>query len=131
MIKYSLIERKNPITKECSYYSNLAPVKPITLEDLKPEIAETCRVAPFLLWGIINCLEREIIEALQNGHSVRLGDLGSFHLTLQSKGAKTKEEFTDELLEDSKVRFIPSPNMRKSLSLKNPKVELVTEMKEE
>ena len=90
MLKYSLIERANPITKKMAYYATLAPATPTSIEVFIPEMCQTCRVSKLQLLNVIACLEKTIVQALRNGQSIRLGDLGSFHLTLSSNGANTE-----------------------------------------
>ena len=127
MLKYSLLERRNPITKKIAYYANLAPVNPLTLEAFSSNICNASRVSPLQLLNVIECLEKEITQALLNGHSVRLGDLGSFHLTISSDGANTVEEFSTEHLNGLRVQFIPCSKMRKRFDLNHPDVVLVKE----
>jgi predicted histone-like DNA-binding protein len=125
MLKYSLIERANPFTEEVCYYASLNPPTPITLESFAANICGNCNITTLQLYNVIYHLENEIIKALQNGNSVRLGDLGSFHITLSSTGTDTPDKFSKENLRGLKVRFVPTSKMRKEFDLNNPKVALL------
>jgi hypothetical protein len=72
--------------------------------------------------AVISALEESIFKALRNGQSARFGDLGSFHPTLSSTGAATKDEFSKANLRGLKVRFVPSTKMRYEMSMNNPNV---------
>ena len=58
---------------------------------------------------------------------MRFGDLGSFHVTLKSKGTDTKEEFTTANIERVMVRFTRSSKMRSDLMVgqKNVKFKVI------
>ena len=125
MLKYSLISRKNPVTKEFAFHSNLAPVTPIKLNELAQDVSDACTLTVHDIKAVVSALEERIYKALRNGQSVRLGDLGSFRPTVKSASAATEEDFTMENIRGIKVRFVPSSKMRYELSLKNPNVTLV------
>ncbi len=125
MIKYYLISRKNPITKEYAYHANATSVTPIMLDELAEDISGSCTVTKHDVKAVISVLEEKIIKALRNGQSVRLGDLGSFHARISSKAAATTDAFEQsENIRGILVRFTPSSKMRYALSLKNPAVQL-------
>ena len=133
MIKYSLIPRKNPITKEIAYHATGLPVTPIMLEQIAEEISSQCTLTAHDIKAVVSALEEVIFKHLRNGNSVRLGDLGSFHARLTSKGSASEDDFKIEHLRGIRVRFLPSSKLRYELSLKNPNVKLlkVTELVEE
>ena len=124
MLKYTLISRKNPITKEYLYHATLLPVVPIRLSELAQEVSDACTLTTHDIKAVISALEERIYKALRNGQSVRLGDLGSFHPTLSSSGTPTEEEFSAENLRGVKVRFVCSSKMRYEMGLNNPHVTL-------
>ena len=125
MIKYLLISRKNPITKEYAYHASAIPVTPVKLEEIAENISATCTVNSADVKAVLDALQAQVINCLRNGQSVRLGDLGSFHARLASAGAPTEEEFSMEHVRGIRVRFTPSSKMRWELSTENPKVSLV------
>ncbi len=125
MLKYNLISRKNPITKEYAFHASLIPVVPITLKTLAQEVSDTCTLTVHDVKAVISALEERVYKALRNGQSVRLGDLGSFRPTVHSASAATEEDFTMENIRGLKVRFVPSSKLRYEMSLSNPNVTLV------
>ena len=125
MIKYLLISRKNPITKEYAYHASAIPVTPVKLEEIAENISATCTVTSADVKAVLDALQAQVINCLRNGQSVRLGDLGSFHARLASAGAPTEEEFSMEHVRGIRVRFTPSSKMRYELSPKNPNMSLV------
>ena len=125
MIKYLLISRKNPITKEYAYHASAIPVTPVKIDEIAENISATCTVNSADVKAVLDALQTQVIRCLRNGQSVRLGDLGSFHARIASASAATEEDFTPENIRGVRVRFTPSSKMRWELSTENPKVSLV------
>ena len=125
MIKYTLIQKKNPITKENAFHASALAVTPVSINEIAEGIAGLCTLTMPDIKAVIAALEEVTFKHLRNGCSVRLGDLGSFHARLSSRGAVSEEEFTNENIRGLKVRFSPSSRLRYQLSLQNPHVKLV------
>ena len=69
--------------------------------------------------AVLDALQYEVIEALENGNSVRLGDLGSFRLTMKSQGVETVAEAKKkgaQLIKKVNVQFTKSTTMRDTLT---------------
>ena len=122
MINYSIVSKKNPVSKQVTYHAQSLSTSPIALATLAKDISAQCTVTVHDVKAVLSALEEHITRALQNGNSVRLGDLGSFHVTLCSRGAATKEEFGTELIERVRVRFVCSAAMRSSFELTNKEI---------
>ena len=123
MIKYNVIPRKNPINKEVKYYAQMAPVNPVTLNDVAEAIASNCTVTLHDCKAVLSALQEQIALQLRNGNSVRLGDLGSFHPVVKSSGALSADEFSTAHIKGLKVCFNMSSQMRYMLSKQNPSVK--------
>ena len=68
---------------------------------------------------VLDALQYEVIEALANGNTVRLGDLGSFRLTIKSEGVSTAAEAKKkgaQLIKKVNVQFTKSATMRDSFN---------------
>ena len=68
--------------------------------------------------AVLDALQYEVMEALENGNTVRLGDLGSFRLTMKSQGAPTAAEAKKkgaQLIKQVNVQFTKSTTMRDTL----------------
>lgn len=83
---------KNPTTKETKFYVQASPQKPVDLKTIADRIEKRSTVILADIKAVLAALEYEVIQALKEGHTVRLGDLGSFYTRLQSNGAETQEE---------------------------------------
>ena len=115
MIKYIAQIRKNPVTKAVAWYPQAAHVEALNLDDIAERISLTCTVTEHDIKAVLSALQEQIVFALRNGNSVRLGDLGSFRLTMQGNPSETREEVSAEKIKRIRVRFTSGSRLRTSL----------------
>lgn len=120
MIKYIIQGKKNPLKKtEIKYYPQMAPSTPMTLAQIVKRVEKRSTVSSADVKAVLDALQYEVIEALENGNSVRLGDLGSFRLTIKSQGVETVAEAKKkgaQLIKKVNVQFTKSITMRDTLT---------------
>lgn len=119
MINYKVVPRKNPQTKAVKYYAQSMRTTAMTQDQIAANISRESTVHIADVKAVLVCLEEQIILALQNGNSVKFGDLGSFRASLRSTGADAVKKFDSDHINKVLVRFRASTSMRKSLSVKN------------
>lgn len=122
MINYSVVSKKNPVNKKVTYHAQAVSTSPMLLTALAKDISSQCTVTIHDVKAVLSALEEHVTRALLNGNTVRLGDLGSFHVTLAGKGTDTREEYSTDLIERVRVRFICSAAMRSVFNPKNKEV---------
>lgn len=100
MIDYSVSSRPNPRDKEAApkYYASPQVSENISLEKFARHISEhnskyNRADVSAVLTQSVDCLREMLLE----GKKIELGDLGSFYIGLNSKGALTAEKFTPEI----------------------------------
>lgn len=126
MIRYVTRAMRNPSTQVVKYYPQPASLNPLTLNGVVEQIERQCTVSEPDIKAVINALEYVVIQALKNGQSVRLGDLGSFRFTMTTEGAATAKEVKASLIKKLNVRFTPSGAMRKKLKVENVEFAALT-----
>ena len=120
MLTYHIVRRKNIKTGTLLYYPQL--VSPVVNDHNKiiERIEKKCTLASADVKAVIDALEVEIIDCLQQGQSVRLGDLGSFRPSLRcGKGVTKPEEVNASLIKRVHIVFHPSARIRRALSVKD------------
>ena len=117
MIKYKVVERENPVTRVKTYFAQVAPVEPVTLEQVVKRIEKSSTVSSADIKAVLDALQFEVIQSLQDGKSVRLGDLGSFRPTISSRSAESAETFLPSNIKRVRVQFSPSATMLEEMSL--------------
>lgn len=122
MLKYYIIGRKNPLNKSEKFYAQLSAGAPVTLTELTEKIVQRCTLTKPDVQAAIAAFEEEVTAALMQGRSVKFGTLGCFRPSLASTGSMDKEGFTSKNIKRVKVRFTPSPTIRKTVQPGQPGV---------
>ncbi len=60
-------------------------------------------------------LEKVVSRLLHDGHTVQLGDLGTFNLTITAEGQKEEKKVSADDIKKLNLRFRISKTMRESL----------------
>ena len=109
-IEYSLVQRGLPgnPTGPKKWYANVRASGTTNERSMADKISRGTSLSSTDIKAAIESLLQEIPRELADGQIVKLGDLGSFRVTLQSEGTDTEEEFTLTRLRKVKVNFAPS-----------------------
>ena len=108
MFKYIVRAIKSPINKSVKYYAQAESTTPVGLDVITQRIEKRTTVSSADAKAVLDALEYEIKEALIDGKSVRLGDLGTFRATIHGKGAATRESHSVKNISNLKCVFKPS-----------------------
>ena len=123
MIKFVIRAKKNPLKKDqVKFYPQMAPGVPVMLRMIGGRIEKRSGVSSASVKAVLDALQYEILQTLADGNSVRLGDLGSFRLTIHGEGVTTAKEAKEKganLIKRVSVRFTKSSTMRMALDKRN------------
>ena len=131
-IKYKTVKLGNPAkpAEPKKFFAQISESGRINLPELADNIARhSTTVSKTDIQAVLTILGEELAALLAKGHSVHLGELGYFHVTLKSKGALEEKDVNASLIEEAKVRFIAGPVLEKEI--KNAKFEKAAEPKKE
>lgn len=115
-MEYVIRPKRVPATNKIRYYMLVAPVKPVELGDIAARIERTSTVSSADIKAVLDALQYEVREQIKAGHSVRLGDLGSFRPTIACKGMDKAEDLSVRNIKRVRVQFTPSATLEKELS---------------
>lgn len=129
MITLKVRGLKNFKLDKKQYFPQVAPTTPIGLNDVAEQIEKQSTVSLADIKGVLDALQEVVLEAMADGYSVRLGDLGSFRPTISAvKSRENQEDVSADDIKAVRVRFRPSAALTKrllpsklQLSLKRPK----------
>ena len=113
-VKYVVCERGNPLQpdQQKKWYANAKSTGEIKLRALSKEIATRSTVSPADTQAVLVALTEVLVEHLAEGKIVRLGDFGSFQISLSSTGAETEAKFNASLIKGNKVVFRPGIDLK-------------------
>ena len=108
-VTYSVVPRVNPRDKEAApkFYAQAQARGDVNIREMATRIQGSCTVTKADVYAVLVALEDVIMEALQNGEIVRLGELGTFQVSLSGKGAVTSEDYDTSLIKKARINFRP------------------------
>ena len=117
-IEYVMLEKGNPTNPQApkKWYANAKNNGSVSLKELNKQITKYCRVSSETTFFVLNALTKVLCDNLANGKIVRLGDFGSFQITLSSEGAESAEKFNSSQIKKPKVVFRPSADIKEMLN---------------
>ena len=117
-VKYNVSGRKNPQKPEeaAKFYANAKADGEATLKSISKEIAGgSTTVSDTDVLAVLNDLTKVLVRHLSEGEIVRLGDFGSFQITISSEGAETEAKFNASMIKSSRITFRPGEDLKEML----------------
>lgn len=113
MIEYKARAARNITTGEVVYYPAAVLSGTMKIAAVAAEIEKRSTVSSADVKAVLDALQFEVKQALADGHTVRLGDLGSFRPTVvAARGSDEKTEVTARDISHIRVRFTPSSQLQ-------------------
>lgn len=116
MIQYKISSVKSPKTGLKVYFPTIVQNGALSLNDVTNRISKRSTMHTADIKAVLSALEGVVGDALTSGHTVRLGDLGSFRLTCAATGGEDDAtKVTANHVSRLRVRFTPSGAMQRML----------------
>lgn len=116
-INYSLTQRVNPKDPAAArkFYAIAKSSGEETTRQLATEISKRTNLSSAEVYAIIEAFIDLIPERIADGKIVRLGDFGSFNVTISSEGTEKPEDFNATLIKSNSLNFRPGKLVQKVL----------------
>ena len=84
-VTYSVVPRKNLLKKDepAKYYAQAQASGDVEVKEMAKRIEKACTVTRADVMAVLIALEDTIVEGLERGEIVRLGEIGSFQIGLR------------------------------------------------
>lgn len=117
-IRYVLSERHNPQDPAApkKFYAHAKSTGDINLKQLSKDISARSTVNSSDTLAVLDSLIQQLVKELEAGRIVRLGDFGSFQISISSEGAETADQFTSSMIKGSRIIFRPGSDLRDMLA---------------
>lgn len=111
------VMRKNPMDKDAApkYYPIQKTVRMVDETTVAEQIADETTLNPAEALMAIRQLRKVLLRELMNSNSVKLGNWGSFGITLNTTGAESPETVKANNVKQVKVNFTPGTEMKEAL----------------
>lgn len=118
MLNYSVKEKVNPQAPADprKYYGVAKSSGEASLRFLAKRISKETTLGTPDVMAVLEALLQDIPELLLEGQIVKLGDFGSFNLTISGSGAETEEEYHSGLINRTNLHFRPGKEFKDQLS---------------
>lgn len=127
MIQFKVKKLKSPKTGTNFYFPAIVLGGTLTLSEVANRIAKRSTMHTADIKAVLSALEQTVGDALTSGHSVRLGDLGSFRITCTTThGEDDPKLVTTKQVDKLRVRFTPSAAMQQKLGCADARTRSVT-----
>lgn len=134
-VNYCVVGKINPMDPESGdikYYAVMQSKGQTGIDEIAERISLATTATRADVLAVLAALEEQVIDYLESGQSVKLGDIGSFRLSASGQGAETEDTYDSAMIEKVKVVFTPSSRMKAALnSLKFTKVPIKKKKEEE
>jgi predicted histone-like DNA-binding protein len=116
-INYVLMQRVNPkdVTAPRKFYAVTKSTGEETTRQLAIEISKRNGISVADVFASIESLIDLVPERLNEGKIVRLGEFGSFSMSINSEGVEKEEDFTAANIKGNSLNFRPGKQVQKVL----------------
>lgn len=118
MYKYKLVKKINPQDKAAPKKWYTIPISevPQTVKAMTRAATENTTTAPIEMEAALELLRRHARQQLQQGHTVRVGDLGTIRVSFKSDGVEDITDFNaGAMIKNPRIIFTPSKEFRESV----------------
>ncbi len=114
---YNKIEKGNPQkpTEAKKWYVSLKKTSQVSEKEVAKLIADETTMNRKEVEMALDQFEKILVRLLLDGHSVQLGDWGSFHLSCTSEGSTTEKEVSVNKIKNVNIRFTAGKEMKEAL----------------
>ena len=100
---------------EPKYYPALTNRKTVDLRKLSQDMSDKSTLHTADIYGVIQMLTEIIPKYLQRGHNIKLGDLGTFSLSVRGEGESEPEKVNSSNIKEVRMNFRPSRYLKDTL----------------
>ena len=117
-VEYVLVERGNPADKAApkKFYPQAKAKGEVTLKEVCTIISDRSTASKGDVTLILDGFVHTLLTELAKGSIVRMGDFGSFQISVSGEGAEHAEKFTSSMIESASIVFRPGKDLRDMLT---------------
>ncbi|BDD11343.1 DNA-binding protein [Fulvitalea axinellae] len=118
-VEFKSVERRNPQQNDAppKYYAQIVQKERVKIKEMAADIADISTVSEVDIAAVLSALVKMVPKYLAKGRPVKLGDLGTFSLSLKAEGVDTEDKVTAHTISGNKVNFRAGQEVRNQLKL--------------
>ncbi len=117
MIIIKSIERANPMDRDGAkkFYPTVVSSGEIDLNELAAELSDATTLNEVDCVAVLYALEKSMVKHLQNGKTLKFGNVGTFKVSVSGTGSEKSEEVSSGNVEKARILFAPSLKLKRLL----------------
>lgn len=118
MYKYKLVKKYNPQSPEAQrkWYATSIGEQALSIKAMTRAATENTSTAPIEMEAALELLGKYAVQQLQQGHIIRIGNLGTLRITFQSEGVEDISTYNSTaMIKNPRILFTPSKEFRDSV----------------
>lgn len=116
-ITYNVVEKGNPSDQSApkKFYASAVMTGKTDIEELTKRIEKISTVSGADIRAVLYAIIDIVPDILSEGNSVRIGDLGTFRVSISSDGSDTAEEVSSSNVRGARIIFTPGKEFKSML----------------
>ena len=119
-VKYKVVsKRPGGVAGEndVSYYPTVTGRTVVGLREISDIVSDSTSFTSADIYGMAEGLLQVIPKLLQNGHSVKLGELGIFSLSVRAEGSSDPVDVSVHNIKEVRLNFLPAKQLKRDMQL--------------
>lgn len=118
MITFKPVLRKNPKypNDPKKYYPLVKSTGTVDVRTISEELSDASTLNSVDIRAVLFGLEKSLLKYLQEGYTVKFGDLGTFRPSMSGTAAEKAEELTASNVSKVRIVFSPSPILKRTVA---------------
>jgi len=118
MIEFALHQKPNPrdLTAPRKFYAVTQYKGNLSLREIATRISRESTVSLMDTMAVLEGLVQVMPEFMLDAKIIKLGEFGSFRVSISSEGSETEEDFEQSLIRKIKILFRPGRELKKLMS---------------
>jgi len=108
-VRFSVVPKKNPskMSLPAKYYAQAQGHGDMDFDLICKDVDSRCTATPADVAAVLKALLTTMEISLSKGEIIRLGDFGTFQISVSSAGAETEKEFHSSMIKKARISFRP------------------------
>lgn len=119
VITFKAVERRNPSLPETApkkFYPLVKSSGSVDIKTISDELSDASTLNSVDIRAVLFGLEKSLLKYLQDGYTVKFGDLGTFRTSVSGIGADTADALNASSVTKKRILFAPSPLLKRTVA---------------
>ena len=119
VITFKAVERRNPSLPETApkkFYPLVKSSGSVDIKTISDELSDASTLNSVDIRAVLFGLEKSLLKYLQDGYTVKFGDLGTFRASISGTGADTADALNASSVTKKRILFAPSPLLKRTVA---------------